>query len=315
MDMNQNNPGASALISVIVPVYNAALYFEKCVNSILGQTYRNLEIFLCDDGSTDESLNMCNEFAARDSRIHVLHHENMGPAATRNDAIDRATGDFIMFVDSDDYIHPEMAERLYEGVCSERVKMSVCGLIFETGGGTKPFPSQHVNWIKTSEHVKEMLLAGKEIKGWLCNKLFDRAMIGAMRLKEDLHYCEDLEFILRLLDQEEPFLVSHIPYYGYFYNYHMGSLSRTNNISKLISIRRFRAYMDAYKKCGIPVKSRILKDASKELVIIRSLEMPAQEKKQLEKESLSAIKENLAGVRGLPVKETVKIMLRVMKLQ
>ena len=101
-------------ISVIVPVWNAEPFLHRCVDSILAQTYQNLEVLLVDDGSTDSSLQICQSYADKDSRVQVFHKENGGQASARNYALDRVTGDFIGFVDDDDWIYPEMYEKLHK---------------------------------------------------------------------------------------------------------------------------------------------------------------------------------------------------------
>ena len=105
---------SAPLISVIVPVYKVENYLAKCVNSILAQTYTNLEIFLVDDGSPDNCGKMCDDYAAKDSRIKVIHKQNGGLADARNVAIDIATGEWIIFIDSDDYVERDYVENLYK---------------------------------------------------------------------------------------------------------------------------------------------------------------------------------------------------------
>ena len=100
-------------ISVIVPVWNAHEYLNRCVDSILAQTYKNLEVLLVDDGSTDDSLAICRQYAEQDKRVRVFHKDNGGQASARNYALDRATGDYIGDVDKDDRILPTKYQRLY----------------------------------------------------------------------------------------------------------------------------------------------------------------------------------------------------------
>lgn len=102
------------LISVIVPVYKVEPYLRRCIDSIRNQTYTNLEIILVDDGSPDNCGCICDEYAQKDKRILVIHQKNEGLSAARNSGLDRCTGAYIGFVDSDDCIHPEMYERLYQ---------------------------------------------------------------------------------------------------------------------------------------------------------------------------------------------------------
>lgn len=114
------------MISVIVPVYNVEKYLEKCIKSIAGQTYSNLEILLIDDGSTDNSGALCDEYAKNDSRIRVIHKENGGLSDARNTGIVHSTGDYLVFVDSDDYVHSEFIEKLYNAMKKSDSDMSIC---------------------------------------------------------------------------------------------------------------------------------------------------------------------------------------------
>ena len=101
-------------ISIIIPVYNVEKYIERCVNSLLNQTFQNIEIILINDSSTDSSLEICNKLAEKDSRIKVIHKENEGAGMARNAALKIATGKYIGFVDSDDFVAPDMFKELYE---------------------------------------------------------------------------------------------------------------------------------------------------------------------------------------------------------
>ncbi len=124
------------LISVIVPVYKVEAYLDKCISSITEQTYRNLEILLVDDGSPDRSGEICDAWAAKDSRIRVIHQKNAGGGAARNTGMDAATGQFVGFVDSDDYLHPRMYEHLYS-LMAEGVDIAECQIL-ETEGENAP---------------------------------------------------------------------------------------------------------------------------------------------------------------------------------
>lgn len=114
------------LISVIVPVYKVEQYLDRCVNSIVTQSYENLEIILVDDGSPDNCGSLCDAWAAKDDRIRVIHKENGGAASARNIGVDQCRGAYVTFVDSDDYLEPEMIERLYEAIVGGNGGMSMC---------------------------------------------------------------------------------------------------------------------------------------------------------------------------------------------
>ena len=104
----------SDLISIVIPVYKAEQYLDQCISSVVNQSYRNLEIILVDDGSPDQCGKLCDEWAEKDKRIRVIHKENGGLSDARNAGLDIASGEYIGFVDSDDFVHPEMYQRLYE---------------------------------------------------------------------------------------------------------------------------------------------------------------------------------------------------------
>lgn len=118
----------NALITVVVPVYKAEQYLDRCVSSIAGQTYRNLELILVDDGSPDRSGQLCDAWAEKDSRIRVIHKQNSGAGLARNSGIEAATGDFICFVDSDDYLDPGALEKAYHTITEHNAQIVVFGL-------------------------------------------------------------------------------------------------------------------------------------------------------------------------------------------
>ena len=97
----------NSIISVIIPVYNVEKYLSRCIESVLNQTYRNLEIIIVDDGSTDDSLNICRRYEKKDKRIKVIHQDNGGLSSARNKGLMNSTGEYISFVDSDDWLHPD----------------------------------------------------------------------------------------------------------------------------------------------------------------------------------------------------------------
>ncbi len=114
------------LISVVVPVYNVERYLEKCIRSIINQSYKNLEVILVDDGATDHSGELCDKFASMDARIKVIHKENGGLSDARNAGIDVATGEYLAFVDSDDFIHPKMYETMVRIMEKDQAEMAIC---------------------------------------------------------------------------------------------------------------------------------------------------------------------------------------------
>ena len=127
------NVDEQPLVSVIVPVYNVERFLDRCMRSLVGQTYRRLEIILVDDGSSDGSPELCDEWAKRDARVRVIHKLNGGPSEARNVALDDMHGDFVAFVDSDDYVEPDYVERLYTGIGD--ADMSMYSIVCEDSNG------------------------------------------------------------------------------------------------------------------------------------------------------------------------------------
>ena len=126
--MNKKKKKDSSKISVIIPVYNVEEYLDKCVTSVLNQTYKNLEIILVDDGSPDNCPKMCDEWAKKDKRIKVVHKKNGGLSDARNSGIEVCTGEYIGFVDSDDYIDKQMYKELLKRIESTNSDMVMCGI-------------------------------------------------------------------------------------------------------------------------------------------------------------------------------------------
>lgn len=164
------------LISVIVPVYNVAPYLRECIESILSQTHQELEVILVDDGSTDGSGEICDEYAARDSRIHVIHRSNGGVGAARNEGLAAATGEYIGWVDSDDTIDPNMYKRLLEA----EADIAVCAFCRLSPNGVN-LRNFGFNGAYTKPQIMDVIVK-LDCGTILCNKLYRR------ELWEDLQF-------------------------------------------------------------------------------------------------------------------------------
>ena len=167
-------------ISVIVPVYRAEAYLHDCVDSILAQTFSDFELILVDDGSPDNCGAICDDYAARDSRVRVIHQENQGQAAARNRALAVAKGDWVCFVDSDDDVHPQMLECLGQAADESGAAMSMCRMLEASeipGDFSAPV---EVSWERLSmeeEPLTALFDAGK-YPGWVaCAKLVRRELV------------------------------------------------------------------------------------------------------------------------------------------
>lgn len=168
------------LISVIVPVYRVEAYLDKCIRSIAEQTYTNLEILLVDDGSPDRSGEICDAWAEQDSRIRVIHKENGGAGLARNVALDQARGKFIGFVDSDDYIAPDMYRQLYTLLC-QGADIAECGFV-ETADDDAVLDSEAGTFREYSPaQAMELHIRDQLFRQLIWNKLYRRETIGCAR--------------------------------------------------------------------------------------------------------------------------------------
>lgn len=186
--------------SIIVPVFKAEAYLDRCVNSILSQTMEDFELILVDDGSPDRCGEMCDAFARADSRIRVLHQTNAGQAVARNRALDLARGEFFAFVDSDDYIHPQMLEVLLSNARKHSALISVgcCKIVHDHSPCTAITRKDETSYTGP-EFLRHCLLNSVDKKPWiLCDKIFHRSCFDRVRMPEGRIY-EDNSVVYKLL--------------------------------------------------------------------------------------------------------------------
>lgn len=218
----RNNGGKQKLVSIIVPVYNGEAYLERCIKSLLSQTYQNMEIVIVDDGSTDSSPMLCDKLAAKNSRIRVFHIEEKGVSAARNMGIAMATGEYLTFVDVDDCPAADMVEHL--AAVLEQTNSDVAGCSYREFHNdaeaadvresrcTKAVPAEILSG---REFMKEGILKS-DTRCW--SKLYKRQSIENCFFDEELTIGEDMLFLLRLAQKDRQFSRSDYKGYGYFIN-------------------------------------------------------------------------------------------------
>ncbi len=215
-------------ISIIVPVYNIEEYLPRCIESILNQSYKNLQLVLVDDGSSDRSGAICDEYAKKDSRILVLHKENGGSSSARNVGIEAATGKYLGFVDSDDYIEPDMYEKMVRAIVENRCNIVQVARDEKDEHGNKlpdicQMPAKVT--IYTAEQFLEELLMHKGDCSF-CTKLLNRDLFLENKFPEGA-LNEDFHLLVKMLKQGEK--VVSLPYCGYHVFYRIGSNTRKKN--------------------------------------------------------------------------------------
>ena len=216
------------LISVIVPIYNIVEYLPRCVNSIRRQTYRNLEIILVDDGSTDNSGALAEKMALEDKRIRVFHKENGGSSSARNLGLSKANGDYIGFVDSDDYIEPEMYERLLAVMLEENLLMAqISRDEIDEQGNPMPNVCEPLDKLELWEcerFMRELLLHRGDCS--FCTKLIHASLFQEEKFPEG-ELNEDFYMLVKLLPKVPA--VAILPEQDYHVFYRYGSNTRTRN--------------------------------------------------------------------------------------
>jgi glycosyltransferase involved in cell wall biosynthesis len=208
------------LVSILIPVYNAERYLSECLDSVLAQTHRELQVVAINDGSTDNSATILNDYASRDSRLQVVHRENRGVATTRLELLSLAKGEYIHFVDADDAVQPDMVERMLH-ICEQyKLDMLICDSIKEMHvTGTTPC-NDAVDIINHDAAIREFL-EHRRLVGALWSKLIRRAICGNVQCPAEISYGEDAYLCWHMLQ--------HVNRLGFmnaqFYHYRMNDAS------------------------------------------------------------------------------------------
>ena len=217
------------LISVIVPVYGVEDYLAACVESIRRQSYQNLEILLIDDGSRDACPRICEELAAGDRRIRVFHKENGGLSDARNYGIQKARGEWLGFIDSDDTISPDMYRAMWQAASQNGADLAVCGLQAVEMNGDIRYSSLLEDQVLTGWSLMEQFLKSREDNDYAVNKLYKKSLFEGISYPVG-HYYEDAWTTYKLLDRcKKAVTVSEV---GYFYRMRPESICRSSSMEK-----------------------------------------------------------------------------------
>ncbi len=227
-------------LSIIVPVYNAEDYLDRCLISILEQDFPSFEVILVDDGSTDSSPMICDRYSATDPRFRTIHKSNGGVSSARNAGLDLAKGEYIMFVDSDDALLPDSLEMLFEYLSGEDLAVGGYTVYIEGTPGKEVLPKRNVSFKgeDMNKFYDENIRRNCEMLDAPWSKIFRRKTIGDLRFCEDLHYAEDKLFVFSFLSKCSSAYACSSPVYAY--HLRAGSLgSDVKSDRHLIQLRRF----------------------------------------------------------------------------
>lgn len=305
-------------ITIIVPIYNVEMYLPKCVDSILSQSYRNLEIILVDDGATDSSGLICDSYACKDARIKVIHKINGGLSDARNAGLDLAHGEYIAFVDSDDYIEPDMIIKLYEACKNQKADIAVCGRkqVWDDGKYSKMFCVENTIVYTSKQAIEQVLLNGTmDSAAW--DKLYKNNLFDGMRYPVGVLH-EDINFTSRLFYKAQKIIK--IPYIGYNYRMRLGSITKQNFKAKKMDLFYQTKLLCDFIENQMPELS---KQANKfycfnltnlmSILIHTNKNEFRDEKRIIQKESMLALKRNI-GNSFISFKDKIRMVLKIIQL-
>lgn len=226
-------------ISVIIPVYNSKKYLNKCVSSVLKQSYQNMEIILVDDGSTDGSDEICDKFKKKDNRVKVIHKKNGGPSECRNIGVKTATGKYIGFVDSDDYLDEHMYKILHETINNYDADIAQIGHFIVSDNKIIDRVHANGNCVFLEENmIVKSIIEDELINSFTWDKLYRKELFDGFEFI-NLSYHEDLASMCILLSKSKKYICNNTPLYYYVRN--------TNSISHTLTAKKYYDSYRAYK--------------------------------------------------------------------
>lgn len=243
------------LISVIIPVYNVEKYVERCVTSVLNQTYKNIEIILVDDGSTDESGKICDRLASENENVSVIHQNNQGLGPARNTGLNDMKGKYVAFVDSDDWIENNTYEVLYDAIIKHDCDISTCGrkIVSDEGVIKDYYCSAEGKKLNRQEAVKHYLLQ-KDMNMSAWDKLYKASLFDEVRFPGDHLVSEDIVPIYRVLKKSNAVYLTGQALYNYYYR--AGSLSKSSFNKRLMGALSFSHSMTEMVRVDFPQLSK-----------------------------------------------------------
>lgn len=202
------------LVSILVPCYNASDYLPHCLNSIIQQTYENLQIVLVDDGSIDNTWEILQAYSHKDTRIEVYRQDNQGVATTRNTLLDKVKGNYALFVDADDWIEPDMVDFLVSATIKHDVDIAICANVINDS----PVDAQYSETVLSREDCIRLFLLHIDIRGSLWNKLINVSLLHNLRFHCGISYGEDALFCWNVFQNVKKVLLTTRQLYHYRMN-------------------------------------------------------------------------------------------------
>ncbi len=265
------------LITVMIPAYNAQKYIGRCIESLIEQTYKDIEILIVNDGSKDSTKSICEEFSQKDARVRLVNQENGGEGAARNTGLRDARGKYLTFVDADDYVKEDFIERLHTNLVNNEAGLAICGftelredtVLNETSGDIT---------IMNQEEGMEMLLREDSFKGYVWNKIFDLDIIRQNKLSFDVSLAvwTDVLFVFQYMRHIDKIVFDPTPEYYYIYLETSVSHGGGNNViaveKSYSAIRAKEQMVDYIPDTYVNVKRQIaVRFVQSSLAVIRNI--------------------------------------------
>lgn len=282
-------------VSVVVPVYNAASTLEMCALSILGQSYNDVQLVLINDGSKDSSIDICHKLAENYNNVLVIDKPNEGVSATRNKGIEACDGQYVMFVDSDDYIEKDMVEAMVSKLLTDNADLCMCGITIHKEGeeSIKPLMNGHV---RGKENIAEKVfeLYKTNYINSPCNKLYKKELITE-GFSKDISLGEDLLFNLNYLENCNSVTFIDKGFYHYQFVNNQSLTSKYREDSFKIALRLYEAVTGYGNKFGVPFDKQVsARDVFMNIVFysIQDLYYYSKEDKKYKRDNLKVIVDN-----------------------
>lgn len=279
------------LVSIIIPCYNAESTLEKCLNSVLNQDYKNFEVIIINDGSTDSTSKIIEDFKSKDERISAYYQSNSGVSKARNFGISKSKGDYICFVDSDDWVERNYCSTLFNLIIENQADISIVDVLYEDEVGNSTFFVEYGDSeivIYDKQKALELLLEDKSIKSYPCAKLYKKELFSNISFPEHLEAFEDYYTLFKVFFSAKTVVKSNIPLYHYI----QYSNSLSHNLTPMRAYHFFLAIMETYKFLNISTtlgnKKKIINNMIKKLLMVlkRILRNTSKEEMVAEKEEI-----------------------------
>ena len=305
-------------LTIIIPTYNSEKYIEKCIISILKQTYTNLEIIIIDDNSSDNTYEICQKIQKNDLRIKLLRNsKNVGVSITRNLGIDIATGEYITFVDSDDYIEENLYEKLIEKIENENIDIAMCNFYMELNSKDTRINGENKKMVLDKGKILDYMFLPDYYCGFVWNKIYKTDIIKSNNLRFDnnIFICEDMLFNCQYIGKIEKGFYTTAKLYHY--------IQRTNSSYNRKYNERWKTVTQAYEKMKQYISEQNMKNFQYSylyalLNLKEKIYMEEFKEKELLQDINNRIKDNRSGIqsnKNLSLKLKIKIYIKLYMLR